>query len=720
MIYGKFIKPRAFAKEGTYVRSPENAVSGADMSGYGGMEHTRGVDLEAVWLSARDVTKNVWIGFDFGSIIRLGYMCIWNLNQTDGFGAGLRKVKIFYSYDNEEYCEFKGKGYPYVFAPADGKPDLKATNLDDGRHSPVDFDGLSARYIKIVPDIESGEGCHGKYIEGQTRYGLGQVRFFLFRESPRKDGCIYARAFNPDMDVLTSEYGMEDGLQGTDGKSMYISKANPENMDLIFDMDMCTFLKGVDFYNYNEPYLIRAGLKKIYLYESINGFAWNRLGEYELSIGTGKPMEVTKLTDGGLIRFESVYTRYIKVTVAGGAGVGTHGCVNGFEFRYGLSKIRFVSADSGYYVEPARDWTSAFSIYDGWNGADGIFITSLDGNERKRKGEERKTARNIINFGDTFIGQVNPVTGSRKRADMINNSFFYIEGLDPGNLNTQFLWGRNGSMEPSNLIYNDRDYTYWLQDCVITGGKFYSFTDNVVSEPDNPDLPEGFRFHLSGVDMVIFDIKDGKLDVASQKNIQTPLFIKDQLMFGCGIFANTAEAGMDSADGYIYIYGIREIAPGVRHLLVARTLPGNLENFGEYTYFDGKAWSKDMLDSAAIADDLSPEMSVMPMDFGKYRGKYIFIYSANGVSDYIMAKIGDTPYGPFDQTLPLFCMNKIDDLEYESRLKKIYQYNAKAHFNIADEDEILITYNVNCMDYESHLLNGNVYRPRFLRYKEFR
>ncbi len=720
MIYGKFIKPRAFAKEGTYIRNPENVVSGADMSGYGGMEHTHGVDLEATWLSARNVTKNVWIGFDFGSIVRLGHMCIWNFNQTDGYGAGLKKVRIYYSYDNEEYYEWKGPGYPYIFAQANGKPELKATNLDDGKNSPVDFVGLSARYIRIAPDIESGEGCHGTYIEGQTRYGLSQVRFFLYRESPTKDGSIYARSFHPEMDVLTSEYGLEKGLQGTDDKSMYLSSANPENMDLIFDLNMCTFLKGVDFYNYNEPYMIKAGLKKIFLYESINGFEWNRLGEYELSIGTGKPTGVTPLTNGELIRFEPVYTRYLKVTVAGGAGIGTHGCVNGFEFRYGLSKIKFISADHGYYVEPARDWTSALSFYEGWNGADGIFITNLEGKESKPKGDNKKDVKNIICFGDTFVGKVNPVTGSRKCADLINNSFCYIEGLDPANLKPEFLWGRDGSMEPTNLIYNDKDYIYWLQDSIITGGKFYSFTDNVVSEADNLDLPEGFRFHLSGVDMVVIDIKEGKLDVASQRNIQTPLFVegKKNLMFGCGIFANTKEAGMEQADGYIYIYGINEIGPGQRNLVVARTLPQNLEKFEEYTYYDGKGWSKDMLHCAPIADDLSPEMSVMPMDFGRYKGKYIFIYSAGGVSDYVMARIGDTPYGPFEETLPLYCMNKIEDLEYQG-LKKIYQYNTKAHFNIAEEDEILMTYNVNCMDYESHLLNGNVYRPRFLRYKEF-
>lgn len=718
MIYGKYIKPKAFAKEGTYIRSPENVVSGADMSGYGGMEHTRGIDLEAVWLSARNVTQNVWIGFDFGSVIRLGYLCIWNLNQTDGFGAGLKRVKIFYSYDNEEYFEFKGAGYPYIFAPADGKPGLKATNLMDGENTPVDFAGLSARYIKLVPDIDSGEGCHGRYIEGQTRFGLSQVRFFQYRESPRKGGCIYARARQSDMDVLTSEYGMEEDLQGTETLSMYLSKANPDNPDMGFDLNMCTFLKGVDFYNYNVPKLLHAGLKKISLHASVDGFEWNKIGDYELSMGTGKPMGVTRLTNGELLRFEPVYTRYVKVTIAGGAGVGTHGFVNGFEFRYGLSKLRFLSADSGFYVEPARDWTSLFSKYEGWTGSDGIFITNLEGKESKPKGKDRAGVRNLISFGDTFIGKVNPVTGSRSYADMVNNSFCYMEGLDPANLKAEFFWGSNESNKICNLIRSDQDYIYWLQDCVITGKKFYSFTDNIITDPENEELEEGFRFHLTGVDMVVFDINEGRLDPGSQRTIRTPLYIKDKLMFGCGIFANTTEAGMEQADGYIYIYGIKEMGYGVRHLVVARTLPKNLTDFEKYTFYDGREWSKDILSASPIATDLSPEMSVMPVDFGRHQGKYIFIYSSNGVGDRIMARIGDTPYGPFDQVIPLYCMSRIDDLEGKG-LKKVYQYNAKAHYNIAEEDEILITFNVNCMEYESHLINADIYRPRFLRYKEF-
>lgn len=724
MNYGKFIVPRAFAKPGTYVRDPKNAVSGGDMSGYGGMNQTRGVDLECVWLSARDVTKDVWIGFDFGSVVRLGYMCVWNMNQTDGFGAGLKKVKIYYGFDGEEYFEFKGKGYPYVFAPAFGKPGLKATNLDDGSHSPVDFAGLSARYIKIVPDVESGEGCHGKYIEGQTRFGLSQVRFFQYRTPPEPAGELYARANIPQADVLTSRFGLTGrGFQNTDLAAMYMTKANPDTMDIVFDLDLCVDVQGVDFINLNHPYFLNAGIKKFFLSYSLNGFDWKKVREeaYELSRGTGKPIGVSPLADGSLLRFAPVYARYFKITVAGSAGIGSHGCVNGFEFRYGLSKVRFIAADGGRYTEPARDWTEVFSSYEGWTGSDGIFIVGLDGKEKKSTGRGRLSAKCLATFGDTFIGGVNPVTGSRKVAQFVNNSLCYLDGVVPESLSARFVWGKNGDKTASNLIRCDSDkYSYWLQDCIVTGGKFYAFTDNVVSDPDNPDLPEGFRFHLCGVDMVIFDVKNGELDYSSQRNIPTPLFTrgKKDLMFGCAVFADTEEAGMDSPDGYVYVYGIMDIAPGVRNLVVSRVRPESIADFGKYEFFDGNGWSKDIFDCAPIADDLSSEMSVMPVDFGKDKGRYAFIYSAGGVSDYVMKRVADHPWGPFNEPETIYSMHSIDDLSPDG-LKKVYQYNAKAHFNIAAKNEMLISYNVNCMDYESHLKNGNVYRPRFLRYKEF-
>jgi hypothetical protein len=319
-------------------------------------------------------------------------------------------------------------------------------------------------------------------------------------------------------------------------------------------------------------------------------------------------------------------------------------------------------------------------------------------------------------FSDSFLGEINPLTGARRRGDLVNNTLAYLKGLDPLTLTLRFEYGKNGGKTHDNILKNDNPYTYWMQDCAVIDNKFYVFTDNVVSESDNLDLPEGFRFRLIGVDMLIFDIKDGKLDYSSQKSIKTPLFaIKPRsLMFGCGVFVNTEEAGMPTPDGYAYVYGYADIAPGVRNLLCSRVRPEKFSDFNSYEFFDGKGWSRDMFASTPIASDLSPEMSVMPDD----NGKYAYVYSPMGVGTTICLCIGDTPYGPFNNPLPLFNMARLEDIEV-SGIKKMYCYNAKAHYHLAQKNEMIISYNVNTMDYESHFRSGNIYRPRFLRYRKY-
>ena len=47
----------------------------------------------------------------------------------------------------------------------------------------------------------------------------------------------------------------------------------------------------------------------------------------------------------------------------------------------------------------------------------------------------------------------------------------------------------------------------------------------------------------------------------------------------------------------------------------------------------------------------------------------------------------------------------------------IFVYNAKAHPNLSDEEEFLISYNVNTFDFWDHFANADIYRPRFIYLK---
>lgn len=710
-IYGKFIRPKVYSKDGTYIRSPENLVSDEGLSGYGGTMHTMNIDNEAMWLTQRNVNKDIYLVFDFGSVLRHGHMFVWNFNQQDGYLSGLKKVRIEYSINGEDYNLFND----LEFACANGKDKLKATNLNDKNNSPINFKGLSARYIKLTPILEKNQGCWGNYIEGQTRYGLSKVRFFLYREEPKKDKYAYLEALNPLHNVVTSTYGLvgDDAVTSLDESCSYISDPSPQNMDLIFDMNLCATIKGFEYINYNVENFLMAGIKNVKVSISLDSHEWNDIGSYILNKSTGKLGEKFSR----ICFKKSQYFRYIKLTVLGGGGQGSFGFCNGFEFRYGLTKLRLVYDDSGFYTEPARDWTSVLSIYEGWNGADGLFSVSLDADEAKKDNDNRE---NMFLFSDSFLGTINPKTGGRKVAYMVNNTMAYFKGNNPEKMDLNFDYGKDGKKTYDNILTNTNPWNYWMQDCVVIGSKFYVYTDNVFSYPDDLTLDEGFRFKIKGVDLLEFDIKDGKLDYSSQKIHSTPLFDENPTlrMFGCGVFANTKEAKMPNADGYIYVYGILEIEKGVRNLICSRVLPKDITNFSEYRFYDGRNWVNDMHKAVAIADDLSPEMSVMPMDLNSEKNKYAYVYSPCGVGTKISLCVGDTPFGPFENSIELYDIAKAEDLDY-SQIKKVYSYNAKAHYHIAKKDEILMSYNVNTMDYESHIINGNVYRPRFLRYKQY-
>ena len=706
-IHGKFLRPRAYSKPGTYIRPPENTVNDEGLSGYGGMMHLMNTNCDAMWLSERDIT-DLFIAFDFGSCVRLGFMCVWNFNQADGFGSGLKKVRIEYSLDGELWSVFS----EVVLAQATGMDGMRATNLNDGMNSPIDFRGLSARYIRIVPDTETGDGCWGKYVEGQVRYGLSKVRFFLYRTDPEKGGEAYATGIDCSHNIITSNMGVADNKSCNDAKTMWISEPYPMVMDMVFDLNMTAFIRGFEYVNYNVPGFLDAGVKNVSVLTSINAICWKQIGDFTLERAKG-----SRADPFAKIEFPSPeYTRYVKFTVKGGAGDGTFGFCNGFEYRYGLGKLRFLYAGTGFFAEPARDFTAILSNYSGWNGADGLFSVGLDGKECKRSGVEAAGYNSMFLFSDSFLGEINPLSGARRRGDLVNNSFAYLKGLEPDTMTINFEYGKDGRKTHDNILKNENPFTYWMQDCAVIGNKFYVFTVNVVSENENTELPEGFRFRLVGVDMATFDIKDGKLDYSSQKTVQTPFFATKprSLMFGCGVFVNTAEAGMPTPDGYAYVYGYTDIVPGARHLLCSRVRPEEFSTFDSYEFFDGKGWNKDIFASASISADVSPEMSVMPDD----NGKYAYVYSPMGVGTTICLSIGNTPYGPFDNPSPLFDMARVEDIDF-SKVRKVYCYNAKAHYHLAKENEMIISHNVNTMDYESHFINGNIYRPRFIRYRRY-
>jgi|GEM_PF-285049 len=190
---------------------PGNAVNRYGMSGDEGRKGRHGHDAKTMWLHRAGPDEGTQLVVDLGGTYPLGEMWVWNYNGVDEDGTslaarGLRDVGIFYSIDGNDWAALKGEDYPYRFAQAGGSASLAATNLADG-HAPVDFGGVPARYVKLIPQGGAGEGNWGASEDGgQALYGLSELRFFC--------GEGVAAEPAPEWTGLFSRY---DGWTGADG-----------------------------------------------------------------------------------------------------------------------------------------------------------------------------------------------------------------------------------------------------------------------------------------------------------------------------------------------------------------------------------------------------------------------------------------------------------------------------------------------------------------------
>jgi hypothetical protein len=137
-----------------------------------------------------DKGEKAQITFDLRSVYALGEMFVWNYNCPDdyrvlwwtgGTACGLRDVTVDYSEDGKKWQVLKTEGYPFRLARATGEQWMPATNLDDGKRSPIRFDGAGARYVRMKADSATGTGNWGG-----PRFGLSEVKFTYLPGSPAR------------------------------------------------------------------------------------------------------------------------------------------------------------------------------------------------------------------------------------------------------------------------------------------------------------------------------------------------------------------------------------------------------------------------------------------------------------------------------------------------------------------------------------------------------
>ncbi len=676
-----------------------------------------------------------WIGFDFGRIEPLGAMSVWNFNQGPGTlsGPGLRDVRLFTSIDDSEWLEFRGPGFPFRFARADGSRASRPTGLVGREGLPVDLCGVAARFLKIVPEPQAGVGCWEGYIENQVRFGLSEVRFSRFRPLAAKGRVLPFHVRSADdferLDVVSSGLGLSDpwspqaaaAIHSCVPSTMALSERAPRFGILEFEFDGVYPISEMHVWNYNEPGQTESGLRDVHIQTSLDGDAWMELSKSDVALplrfakAEGKAsQEATNLDEEGHppVCFHGRRARFVRISLSGGVRHGgAWGLYNRSESRYGLSKVLFIAAE-GLCAEPRRDWSAVFSCYEGWSGADGIFTFSVDGRDSAPESDEPKNRKTLVVFSDTMIGSTDPVTRVRRQNFMVNNTAALLEGTSPDDLTSRFLHGRKAAGTLDNLFPtpDGKAYYYWLQDGVVLGDRFHVFSVNIVFDPTQP--AEGFQFKSLGVDLLSVSIVGGVPDFDRVSSIPSPLFDDSLgLWFGGAVMANTVEAGAPNPDGFLYVYGmVRDGLFG--SICVARVEPARIEDFSAWRYYDGRDFVEDMRTVVPIVPIGSCECSVTPILSGPWKGRYAYVGIPIGIGSIVDVRLGDAPFGPFTEKHELFYIPEAEELAARGA-NRVYTYNAKAHPHLSDPDSLLVSYNINATDFNSHFLNADVYHPRF-------
>jgi hypothetical protein len=363
--------------------------------------------------------------------------------------------------------------------------------------------------------------------------------------------------------------------------------------------------------------------------------------------------------------------------------------------------------DIKFKVEAAPEWSALLKRDSGWFGGDGIYTIPLNG---KETGQAKAKDKVLFIFSDSMIGAVRDNTMA-PGAVMIHNAVAELNGNEPLDKQMKFYWDKNDKGKPESIFIphtaktEAKDY-YWLGDGFVNqalNNDIYIFGYRVHNVSN-----EAFGFREIGNTLIKIPA-NSKPPYKNLKQMDTPFYLMDQKgesgSFGAGIYVNTKEAGAPKPDGYIYVYGVRGMA---KHLMVARVLPKDFEDYNKWTFYNGTTWVSDMEQVANVTSSVSNELSFSPLP----DGRYALIFQVGGMTTSVGMRIGASPVGPFGPIIKLW------DCQPDLTAKTFVVYNAKAHPSLSKPGELLISYNINSVDFLNDLKKyPNLYRPRFIRVK---
>jgi hypothetical protein len=339
-------------------------------------------------------------------------------------------------------------------------------------------------------------------------------------------------------------------------------------------------------------------------------------------------------------------------------------------------------------AKPAQEQTALFDRTDGWIGGDGAYSVALG------------PRRVLWLFSDTWVGKVRD--GKRTDVTMVNNTAAIQDGVGAG-AKVEFFIRTGGDGKPATLITPaDGRGWFWLQAGALAHGKLHLFLAQIEKTGD----PGVFGFRQIGT----------WLGIVANPNDPPTAWRVEQKKVPFARFTPTREVCFGAAvhvDGDdLYVYGIDDdVRPDGRrkHLLVAKVPLRSPDDFAAWRFFREGQWVADYTAATRVTDGVANEVSVTVLPGSRRR--YALVYTENGMSERILARTADNPWGPWSAPTVLYhCPEMAQD-------KRIFSYAAKAHPALAVGDELIVSYVTCSFDFEYMTANARIYWPRFVRVK---
>lgn len=356
-----------------------------------------------------------------------------------------------------------------------------------------------------------------------------------------------------------------------------------------------------------------------------------------------------------------------------------------------------------FTVEKAPELEKWFDATENWGGADGVFSIPLDEH------------RLLFTFGDTFT--------NRQRRKMVNNSIAILQVKDKTPVGVDFYFGQTSTGEiRSFVVPNDNRGLFWLAAGLRDGAELHLFAAHIELTPSGG--PFGFR-QIGEVLLTVSNPDDPPPQWQIRQQT-VPYFRSDET--GNTVVGSATLIPAEADAKYVYLYGFDEektpIFP-IKHAIVARVLKGRVDEIGGWEFYCGPAklpenaqpqdlmkdqdnWTNDFRRATRLAREVASEYSVSYLPCLR---SYVMVYTRLGLSQDIMMRTATTPVGPWSEGIRLY---RVPDLPEDH---KAFFYAAKAHPNLAADDELVISYVANSFDFGRLVRTPDIYRPWFIRVK---